>query len=720
MGTYIKAQAKSLDAASASAPSTHIYQQLNSLPDNEFSPLEYVPIPSFICKFGNDENHQLLSCNLPFRSLFNIEEDSSNTVARILPISFANSICNKFSNQEMNDQVLRCTEKVNLDGTICELDITLSPIYAGTDDIAYISGTVNDIKKLETIESNAADKFKHLQTAFNNVPGIIAIINAEGTHEFANHEYLRFFNKRFTELETIHSNQLFSAYDDQFDQKINSSLEGIDNILEIKHLTASNKWVTIIFTISPYYLSDGTIDGVIIFGHEVNASQEVYSEELAYKHLDPLTKLLDRKSCIAHVEKLINSYKKSDKNKDFSLLSIDLKNFKNINENIGHDSADKLLEKIARRVESSIRQKDIVFRIGGNEFLCVMEDISFDSLKVTSKRILNSIEEPYSVQNIKTQVSASFGSATYPNDGKTPNKLIGTLNKTLQYAKEHDRSTLIEFDGTLNEKLQRSSSIITELHQALANNEFYLAYQPIIDLESLTPVGVESLIRWENKLLGNVPPNEFIPIAEESDLIDQIGEYVLRQSCMDLARIQRETGNENFSISVNTSARQFKRHKLFYIVKECLEESGISPECLELEITERQLIHDFEGAASELEDITDLGVKLSIDDFGNGYSSFSTLRSIPFDTLKIDRIFIHDITSRAGAFTLVKTIASMTQVLGLNAVAEGIETRAQLNLLRNFAGCKYAQGFYFSRPIPYEDLIEFIAQSDNQDYLEEQ
>jgi len=252
-----------------------------------------------------------------------------------------------------------------------------------------------------------------------------------------------------------------------------------------------------------------------------------------------------------------------------------------------------------------------------------------------------------------------------------------------------------------------------ELHHALDKEEFYLVYQPIMDLDTLKPVGVETLIRWENDKLGNVPPNEFIPIAEETDLIDEIGEFVLRKSCLELANIQKTIGNENFKISVNTSARQFKRHQLFYTVKDCLEASGIAPECLELEITERQLIHNFDGAASELDDITELGVKLSIDDFGNGYSSFSTLRSIPFDTLKIDRIFIQDITNSSGAFTLVKTIASMTQVLGLNAVAEGIETKAQLNLLRNFAGCKYAQGFYFSRPISYKELIQYLKTNIN-------
>jgi len=226
----------------------------------------------------------------------------------------------------------------------------------------------------------------------------------------------------------------------------------------------------------------------------------------------------------------------------------------------------------------------------------------------------------------------------------------------------------------------------------------------------MLPVGMEALIRWENKILGNVPPNDFIPMAEESDIIDDIGEWVLEQSCLDLAEIQKEFKDETFTVSVNTSARQFKYHRLSKKVKQCIEQSGIAPSCLELEITERQLIHDFEGAVNELNEITDMGVKLSIDDFGNGYSSFSTLRTIPFDTLKIDRSFIQDITCRSGAFTLVKTITSMTRVLGLNAIAEGIETRAQLNLIKNFAGCKFAQGFYFSRPIPMKNFTEYLSE----------
>ena len=185
----------------------------------------------------------------------------------------------------------------------------------------------------------------------------------------------------------------------------------------------------------------------------------------------------------------------------------------------------------------------------------------------------------------------------------------------------------------------------------------------------------------------------------------------MEQSCLDLAKIQKQFNDDKFRVAVNVSARQFKHHRLLSKVQHCLEISGISPSCLELEVTERQLIHDFEGAVSELDEITDLGVKLAIDDFGNGYSSFSTLRSIPFDTLKIDRSFIQDITSRTGAFTLVKTITSMTRVLGLNATAEGIETRAQLNLIKNFAGCKYAQGFYFSRPIPLNDFTQYLDES---------
>lgn len=690
-----------------------IYNQLKSLPENDFSPLEYVPIPSFICRFDEESHHQLLSCNLPFRTLFNLHDDISNTLEKMLPITFANTICKRFENTNIENEVIRITENISLNKCICELDITLSPIFNDDSVISYISGTINNVKEIKKIESNSEDQFRHLETAFNNVPGVVSILNKQGKHVFANKEYLQFFNKSYEELNDLEGHDLFSNYNANFKKLFLAGLQGEDSIFDIDLPDSDAKWKNIRFSVSPYRLSDENINGVIITGNEITISNKNETLDSKFKQLDPLTKLLDRKSCIAHIDELIEKYDQQDT--EFCILSIDLKDFKSINKNIGFEKSDELLEKVARRIESVIRQQDIAFRFGGNEYICVLKNCSFDSLKVTARRIRNAIEQPYVIHDKKINLSANYGSAAFPNDGKTSNSLIGIVSSTLEYAKTSNPSTLIEFDGDLHEKLERRSKIYNELYSALEKQEFYLAYQPIIDLTTLKPIGVEALIRWNNENLGNVPPNDFIPLAEESDLIDEIGEFVMSKACIDLAVIQEHIGNDKFTMAVNTSARQFKRHKLLGIVKNCIETSGIAPGCLELEVTERQLIHDFDGAVSELNDIVDMGVKLSIDDFGNGYSSFSTLRSIPFDTLKIDRLFIQDITSRSGAFTLVKTITSMTRVLGLNTIAEGIETRAQLNLLRNFAGCKYAQGFYFSRPIPLKDLIQYMEKIDSAD-----
>ena len=573
----------------------------------------------------------------------------------------------------------------------------------------YISGTINNVKEIKKIESNSEDQFRHLETAFNNVPGVVSILNRYGKHVFANKEYLQFFNKSYEELNDLESHDLFSNYNPNFKKLFLAGLQGEESIFDIDLPNSGAKWKNIRFSVTPYRLSDENINGVIITGNEIAVSNNIEFPEIKYKQLDQLTKLLDRKSCIAHIDELAEKYERQDA--EFCILAIDLKDFKSINQNIGFDKGDELLEKVARRIESVIRQQDVAFRFGGNEFTCILDNCSFESLKVTAKRIRNAIEQPYVIHDKKVNLSAHYGSAAFPSEGKNSNALISAVSSTLDYAKENNPNTLIEFDGLLHEKIERRTTIYNELHTALEKQEFYLAYQPIIDLTTLKPVGVEALIRWNNETLGNVPPNDFIPLAEESDLIDDIGEFVMQQACIDLAVIQERIENDKFTMAVNTSARQFKRHKLLGIVKNCIEVSGIAPGCLELEVTERQLIHDFDGAVSELNDIVDMGVKLSIDDFGNGYSSFSTLRSIPFDTLKIDRLFIQDITSRSGAFTLVKTITSMTRVLGLNSVAEGIETRAQLNLLRNFAGCKYAQGFYFSRPIPLKDLVQYVEKA---------
>jgi len=311
MGTYIKAATKR--AAGASSADAFIYNQLSALPENDFSPLEYVPIPSFICKYDSQAQHQLLSCNLPFRTLFNLQEDSSNTVEKLLPISFANSICNRFSDEEVSEKVMRCTENVSLDGVICELDITLSPIYSDLNNIAYISGTINDLTEIEKLPHSSSNRFEHLQTAFNNVPGTIAILNENGDHEFANEEYIQFFNKSYDTLAKINSIELFTSSDKSFREKLQNSLEGDDSAIEVQYLTEEKTWKTILFTISPYLLSDGTIDGVILFGHQNDSSKNIDLSKSSYKHLDQLTKLLDRNSCIAHIDALIKLQKRQPK-----------------------------------------------------------------------------------------------------------------------------------------------------------------------------------------------------------------------------------------------------------------------------------------------------------------------------------------------------------------------------------------------------------------------
>ncbi|OWW19308.1 putative bifunctional diguanylate cyclase/phosphodiesterase [Noviherbaspirillum denitrificans] len=382
---------------------------------------------------------------------------------------------------------------------------------------------------------------------------------------------------------------------------------------------------------------------------------------------------------------------------------IDLDHFKFINDSLGHQVGDELLKVVAARLKSCMRASDTVARQGGDEFVIVLSNQkSLESVTDTIRRIIAVVAEPAQASGLDLHVTCSVGISVFPSDGHDAETLLRHADSAMYKAKELGRNNFVYFAAEMNAHATQRLDMLNSLRHAVANNEFVLQFQPKIHLATGKVVGAEALIRWRHPLRGMVPPGSFIPLAEESGLIIEIGEWVLRTACAQNMAWQR-AGFPAIPISVNLSPRQLVRGDIVALVAEVLHESGLAPHCLELEITETVVMRDVDKSLVILKKLKELGVKISIDDFGTGYSSLNYLKRFPVDTLKIDRSFVSDIADDQDDAAIVKAVISLAHILNLRVVAEGVEAEEQRRfLLEN--GCDEVQGYYFGRPVPSESF----------------
>ena len=429
------------------------------------------------------------------------------------------------------------------------------------------------------------------------------------------------------------------------------------------------------------------------------------------KVADALTGLPNRVLFRERLEQCV-SRKKRDKNYNFSLLYLDLDNFKLVNDSMGHESGDRLLVSIARRLESCLREAEsIVCRLGGDEFGIVIEGYNTRQTPTSiAERIIASIGTPISIGcGREVYASVSIGVSFAGNGMVCADEIIQAADTAMYRAKEQGKSCYRIFDPAMKRDATKRLNLENELRHAVENDQLNCHFQPIIETTSRRVTGFEALVRWTHERLGKVSPAEFIPIAEESDLIDRIGMIVLQKSCQQLADWRRADARfQDLRVSVNLSSRQIKSHSLVDQVMDVIADTGIPTSSLKIEVTESMIMEDPERSASVLSALQREGVKIAIDDFGTGYSSLSCIHELSPDAVKIDRSFIDSITKSGDKETIVGAIIALADGLKLDVVAEGIETECQHQILHQM-GCKYAQGFLYSRPLAPAELFQFVV-----------
>jgi len=443
--------------------------------------------------------------------------------------------------------------------------------------------------------------------------------------------------------------------------------------------------------------------------HDISRIKHTEEKLQHQTYYDPLTNLPNRQLFYDRLNTSIASAKRSSHR--IAVLLMDIDNFKKINDSLGPQLGDGFLRTIGERLRAITREEDTIARLGGDEFALLNVHIHNQNevLDILS-RVRAEITKALPVGEHEIVPSASIGVSFYPDDGTDADTLLKNADLAMYKAKGSERGSYALFNPILHDQAQRRIELETNLNRGLGRNEFVLHYQPKIDLKSLRPKGFEALIRWQRNGT-TVSPADFIPVAEETGLIFPLGRHIMRQACSDLLILNGERVNKGrdggLCMAVNLSAKQFQDTGLVAQLREIIEETGVDPGLMSVEITENTAVSDVNSALHMMKEISSSGINISIDDFGTGYSSLAYVKRFTAEELKIDKSFIEDLPSDPGDRAIVQAVVSMAHTIGMQVVAEGVETKEQLEYLGSI-GCDTVQGYYFSKPLPIEELIIFL------------
>lgn len=512
-----------------------------------------------------------------------------------------------------------------------------------------------------------------------------------------------------TEKQTLGQNlaHLQGTKADQVNQKrINLAIRELrEETVELESYRRNGELFWCELSVAPVSDSFSKVRHYVCIINDITQRREMERQLVRQATHDSLTELPNRVLLMDRVEQAILQVKK--KNTLLAFLFLDLDRFKLTNDTLGHTIGDKLLQAVSNRLLIATNDFDTVARLGGDEFVILLPELgSEQQAQQMAQEILHLIEKPFQVEQHSLKITGSIGISFYPKDGLEYESLLKNADLSMYHAKDSGRNNYRIFEQEMNRRVINHMQLDNALRDAMKRQEFYLLYQPLIELKKDKIVGFEALIRWNSHLLGQVSPMEFIGMAEENGLIIDIGRWVLEEACSQLVRWQKQ-GHTDLSMAVNISGRQFRQSRLPEIVTDVLEKTGLSAKFLELELTESLLVDDIDHAVETMFQLKDMGIKLVIDDFGTGYSSLSYLKQFPVDKLKIDRSFISELVNKEDDAAITRAIINLGHSLNLEVLAEGVETELQKDFVTTH-GCDYAQGYYFKPPNSEEEITTFL------------
>jgi len=597
---------------------------------------------------------------------------------------------------------------IGLDGKAFSMGLSISLVSSLEKDFWVC--VISDITALKRAEEKLKTASSELDTILENAMVAIAFIKNRNLQR-VNHKFEELFACKREEIAGQSTRCLYpsdEAYN-QLREQAYSVLEQGENFegqVELVRQNGETFWCALSTkAIDPNNAQNGTI---WLF-EDVTSQRESEIRLRKLANFDSLTGLPNRTVFNDRLEHALHKIQRSSGT--LAVFFLDLDHFKNINDSLGHKAGDILLCEVANRLKSCVREGDTVARLGGDEFTVILEEVR--SAKYVAKvadKILAAISQSYLLDSTEVNISPSIGISLYPSDGRDVDILLRNADAAMYHAKKHGRNNFQFYSAEMNAQADKRLAMETSLRRAVENDEFFLHFQPQIELKTGKVIGAEALLRWHSEPWGLVSPVQFIPILEDTGLIGTVGELVLKRACQAYLQIQ-ELVDENFLMAVNLSGRQFRGGQLPSFVSQLLTDLGMPASNLELEITESILMEDSGLAITSLRELSELGITLAIDDFGTGYSSLSYLKQFPLDVLKIDRSFVNDVTEDADDAAIVDAILAMSKRLQLEVVAEGVESSAQLAFLQEH-GCQRVQGYYFSKPLILEDLIEYINKAE--------
>lgn len=645
-----------------------------------------------------DNEDRVLEINQAFGALFGYSEAETigKSINSLIAYKAVTEEAETVSAESIAGNVVNLESvRFHQNGEGIPVSILAYPVYSRQEKVAvYVTYTDIRERKIYERQLNVFSRILEKSTE------AVCIFNECGTIQWVN--------------QTFHD--LIGAYEDQWIETLSSLAVLRPEVYEdvLTALKAGRTWrgdvqaTGLNGNMFPAWVNAFCLGADEVEGNEyvilINDISDLRQTEERLDYLsskDELTGLSNR----AHfMEMLRTSVFNAEADEQIALLFIDLDDFKLINENNSHATGDEILRYVASLFRASLRDSDVLARYGGDEFVIALKGQKAVSIaRRVVDRILDKLKQPIFINDLEMNITLSIGIAFYPQDGVDSNALIRHSEMAMYDAKRERKNSVQFYDDNLRESVRDAFMIKNSLRNAIRDHEIYLAYQPVVDTFTGRIMGMEALARWDSPRLGQVPPDRFIPVAEDADLIDEIGQWILNEACSQLARLNAQ-GYPDLFMAVNVSVKQLESKEFIEVVEKALGASGIRPAQLEIEVTESIQADKSKACIERLHQLKRLNVSLAMDDFGTGYSSLAQLSHLPLDKLKIDRSFVVDMDSNAS---LIDTIMAMASSLQMKVVAEGVETEAQYHSLRD-SRCDFIQGFYFSKPLSPEELLALL------------